>query len=395
MSFRVWNASALFALIFSVHAYGVEPRRCLRDGKVIITNVTCEQLGNATDLLPAPPEKHFQRGQPEKKVLPQARAQQPAAPKPSVQPSSDAMQTVSGSFLNSIMVLLISLFLVTLLVILLKRKPTRETFPVQTSTVSRREAATKAEVCRDHQSADRYSESQSLCFEPTWSDSVSGTRTAQGACPIDQDGSILGRNCVDDQSFYATVARPKEWSLELIRKLEWKRFEDVCQQFFEKQGIRCQTTDLGPDGGIDIRLYQDDSISPTSIAQCKAWGGYVGVKPIRELLGVMTHEKIGKAFFMTSSAYSSDAKAVADANRITLIDGPMLLTMIQRLPPKERDSLLEFATDGDYMTPTCPKCGTKMKAVRGVAGRHDFWGCRNYPNCRQKLGMRRAREVGG
>lgn len=188
----------------------------------------------------------------------------------------------------------------------------------------------------------------------------------------------------------ASSGGPTEWSLDLIRDLEWKRFEDVCQQFYEKKGIRSETTALGPDGGIDIRLYQDDSGRPTSIVQCKAWGDrIVGVEPVRELLGVMTHEGIGKSFFMTSSSYSDEAKSVAQANRITLIDGTMLLMMIQRLSAEERDSLLAFATAGDYTTPTCPTCGVKMKAVEGKGGRPAFWGCRNYPRCRQKLGMRR------
>lgn len=186
--------------------------------------------------------------------------------------------------------------------------------------------------------------------------------------------------------------KPTEWTLEVIRDLEWKRFEDVCQQYYERKGIRSETTDLGPDGGIDIRLYQDDSGRPTSIVQCKAWGErYVGVKPIRELLGVMTHEKISKAFFMTSGSYSDEAKAVAQANRITLIDGNMLLMMIQRLSPPERESLLAFAIDGDYATPTCPSCGTPMVAKKGANGRPDFWGCQNYPRCKQILGKRRER----
>lgn len=185
--------------------------------------------------------------------------------------------------------------------------------------------------------------------------------------------------------------KPTEWSLELIRDLEWKRFEDVCQQFYEKKGIRSETTALGPDGGIDIRLYQDNSGLPTSIVQCKAWSErQVGVKPVRELLGVMTHEKIGKAFFMTSGSYTDEAKVIAQANRITLMDGAMLLMMIQRLPSDERQSLLSFALEGDYKTPTCPSCGTKMHAIEGKGDRPDFWGCKSYPRCRQKLGKRRA-----
>ncbi|QOZ84779.1 MULTISPECIES: restriction endonuclease [Chromobacterium] len=183
--------------------------------------------------------------------------------------------------------------------------------------------------------------------------------------------------------------RPAQWTLALIRDIEWKRFEDVCQKFYELKGIRSETTQLGPDGGIDIRLFQDDSGRATSVVQCKAWGErYVGVKPIRELLGVMTHEKIAKAFFMTSGRFSDDAKIVARSNRITLIDGEMLLTLIERLPSAARQQLLEFATAGDYRTPTCPGCGIAMRHVAGKAGRPDFWGCPNYPRCKQILGMR-------
>lgn len=189
------------------------------------------------------------------------------------------------------------------------------------------------------------------------------------------------------------VARIEEWSLELIQSIEWKRFEDVCQKFYELKGIRSECTPLGPDGGIDIRLFQDTD-SPeqaTAIVQCKAWGSsFVGVKPIRELLGVMVHEKIVKSFFMTSGSYSEEAKAFAAPSRITLIDGKMLLAMFNRLPDEPRQTLFRFATSGDYNTPTCPSCGTKMRLIQGQDGKRDFWGCGNFPKCRQKLGARRG-----
>lgn len=185
--------------------------------------------------------------------------------------------------------------------------------------------------------------------------------------------------------------KPTAWSIELLRNLEWKRFEDVCQRFYTSKGIKSETTPLGPDGGIDIRLFQDDSGRPSSIVQCKAWGErHVGVKPVRELLGVMAHEKIEKAFFMASGQFTDEAKSFAQSNRITLITGEMLVAMIKRLPETEQLSLLAFATDGDYRTPTCPSCGIKMRRVPGSNGRSDFWGCQNYPRCRQKLGVRAA-----
>ncbi|MDO9451096.1 MAG: restriction endonuclease [Rugosibacter sp.] len=185
-----------------------------------------------------------------------------------------------------------------------------------------------------------------------------------------------------------TSVKPTEWSIGLLRDLEWKRFEDVCQKFYALKGIKSETTQLGADGGIDIRLYQDDSGKPTSIVQCKAWGRYVGVKPIRELLGVMAHEKIEKAFFMASSHFTDEAKAFAKTNRITLIGGEMLVAMIKRLPDTQQQELLAFATEGNFTTPTCPSCGIKMRCVSGSKGKSAFWGCQNYPRCKQKIGVR-------
>ena len=193
---------------------------------------------------------------------------------------------------------------------------------------------------------------------------------------------------------YTTMPAPTpigQWSLDLIQSVEWKRFEDLCQKFYEAKGIRSACTPLGPDGGIDIRLFQDDSGQATAIVQCKAWGdSFVGVKPIRELLGVMVHEKVPKAFFMTSGKYSDEAKAFAAPNRITLIDGALLLAMLRRLPDEARQKIFKFATAGDYNIPSCPTCGRKMRFIAGKDGKRDFWGCPSFPKCRQRLWARRC-----
>lgn len=185
---------------------------------------------------------------------------------------------------------------------------------------------------------------------------------------------------------------PADWSLDLIRNIEWKRFEDVCERYYALKGMRSSTTPLGADGGIDIRLFQEDgSERVTTVIQCKAWGDrLVGVKPVRELLGVKVHEKADKAFFMTSGGYTEEARAFASANGITLMGGDMLLMMFRRLPDDMSAALLAFATAGDYCTPTCPSCGVKMTARRGKGDGRSFWGCVRYPRCRQTMPMRTA-----
>lgn len=186
------------------------------------------------------------------------------------------------------------------------------------------------------------------------------------------------------------MEKPSEWALDVIDRVEWKRFEDLCCAYFREKGIRAETTRLGADGGIDIHLFQDtaDPQCMTSVVQCKAWSQPVGVKPVRELRGVMAHAKVDKAFFMAPNGYTDDAKAFAKENRISLLDGAALLMMIQRLPEDARKRLLDLATAGDWTTPTCPSCGNRMTARKS---RTAFWGCSTYPKCDAKLPMRAVR----
>ena len=185
--------------------------------------------------------------------------------------------------------------------------------------------------------------------------------------------------------------KPTEWSLALLQRIEWKRFEDLCAAIYQAKGIRCAVTPLGPDGGIDIRLFQGEDDRTTTVVQCKAWPEQkVGVKLIRELLGVKFHEKAAKAFFMTCGGYTEEAIAFAKKNQIMLFNGDMMLMMLKLFPQDTQQKLLAFATAGDYTTPTCPSCGLKMVERSSHRGR--FWGCRSYPNCRGMLHIKKHRD---
>jgi restriction system protein len=185
------------------------------------------------------------------------------------------------------------------------------------------------------------------------------------------------------------LQRPTSWSLKVIQDIEWKRFEDLSMGYYLEKGILAKATSLGIDGGIDIKLYQDDTGEATSLVQCKAWNNKpVGVKAIREFLGVLVHEKVPKGFFMTSGEFTDEAKAVAKTNKINLINGEMFLAMIMRLPEVSQNKLLALAVAGDYRTPTCSQCGVKM--VKRKSKRGAFWGCVNYPTCRQRLAIKKS-----
>jgi restriction system protein len=120
------------------------------------------------------------------------------------------------------------------------------------------------------------------------------------------------------------------------------------------------------------------------ILQCKAWNTYqVGVKPVRELLGVMAHNGVSKGIFLATGAFTREAVEFASASPIELVTGQDFLAKINELPADFKDELLREATKGDYLTPSCPSCGIKM--VKRSGSRGEFWGCQNYPRCRQRF----------
>lgn len=171
------------------------------------------------------------------------------------------------------------------------------------------------------------------------------------------------------------------WSLEALRALEWKRFELLCAKYYEAVGFQSKTIRCGADGGIDVKLFKIDPEKPLAIVQCKAWNVYsVGVKEVRELLGVMAHEKVTRGIFITTATYTKDALAFGSANPIQLLDGAGFTKKLQDLPVEQRDQLFKFAFEGDYKTPTCASCGVKM--VKRVSKRGPLWGCVNYPRCK-------------
>lgn len=176
--------------------------------------------------------------------------------------------------------------------------------------------------------------------------------------------------------------RLERFTQELLDQLEWRRFEMLVQALFQAEGLIASRIRAGADGGIDLTLRESLDGPVTAIVQCKAWKTYtVGVKPVRELFGVMHAEGVPRAYFFTSGHFTSEARAFVEGKPLDLINSNKLLFRLNALEKSKRDSILADITESDYTTPTCPSCDTKM--VRRVSRHGEFWGCRSYPRCKQ------------
>jgi len=183
--------------------------------------------------------------------------------------------------------------------------------------------------------------------------------------------------------------KPSKWTHELLGRVEWKRFEELCRAYFETKGFTSRTTRVGADGGVDINLYKGDLEKPVVLVQCKAWNTYkVGVKPVRELFGVMAASSVSHGIFMTTGEFTREAKEFAKEKCLALMPGSSLYRSIMEMPQQTQITLLSVAIEGDYTTPTCASCNTKMVLRTSKSGKNvgsSFWGCINYPRCRKTL----------
>lgn len=202
------------------------------------------------------------------------------------------------------------------------------------------------------------------------------------SAPTEFDPSALDDASMLDFDPDMVPAATRVWTLSLLESLEWQRFDAVCVAYYTQKSISHRALPLAHAQGCDIYLYQDklNLETATGLVHVRSRGvTHLDVPAVRELIGAMTHEQIERGFLMTNGRFTAQARALGREHGIVLVDGRVLLAMIERLPSESRTRLHTIATEGGYTTPSCPTCGEKMVNATGSHG--DYWGCRNYPEC--------------
>ena len=171
------------------------------------------------------------------------------------------------------------------------------------------------------------------------------------------------------------------WNAELLKRLEWRRLEELAVAYFQALGFTVRTTP-GLEGA-DIGLHVQGSKDASTLARSKAWNAYgVGLKPVAALRAKMGAERIGRGTILSSGRFTQEARAYAAAQDIEILDGAAFLARLAALPPETSLALLRLATAGDFLTPTCPSCAVKMVSRQSTKAGRRFWGCPNYPTCK-------------
>lgn len=114
-----------------------------------------------------------------------------------------------------------------------------------------------------------------------------------------------------------------------LSSLTWPEFELLVGEAFRLDGFEVeQRGGAQPDGGVDLVLRRGGE---KFLVQCKQWRATrVGVAVVRELFGVMAATGATGGFVVTSGTFTNDAIAFAEGRNVILVDGKILLDMIER-----------------------------------------------------------------
>jgi restriction system protein len=104
------------------------------------------------------------------------------------------------------------------------------------------------------------------------------------------------------------------------------------------------------------------------------------ITKLREFLGVMAADKISEASSPRRPDFWPEARTFAEANGIKPLTAADFLRLFRELPTDVQRRIISEVTSGDFMTPSCPSCDSKMVWKPTPA----FWACPKHPRCRSK-----------
>lgn len=184
-------------------------------------------------------------------------------------------------------------------------------------------------------------------------------------------------------------------SVQDLLNLSPREFEEMVADLYRAQGHSAKRTGAQGDHGVDVVVRASNG--EKWVVQCKRWRTPVGEPAVRDFYGVMQHEKADQGAIVAVRGFTPQAREWARGKPITLYDGDEFLKAWKRavksqtgqkgadVAPEAHAELppnTALASD----PPLCPTCGIPMVLRVARRGEHQgkpFYGCPNYPQCRE------------
>lgn len=131
-----------------------------------------------------------------------------------------------------------------------------------------------------------------------------------------------------------------------LATIPWEDFEHLVVQVlsneFHGKDVEIRTTRASRDQGVDAVIFDPNLITGGKIIiQAKRYNSTVDAAAVRELYGTILNEGANRGILITTSSYGKASYSFAKDRPITLIDGQMLLQLLQKQGHDYRIDLVE------------------------------------------------------
>ncbi|MBE5102179.1 restriction endonuclease [Priestia aryabhattai] len=161
-----------------------------------------------------------------------------------------------------------------------------------------------------------------------------------------------------------------------IDKMDGRLFEIYLQVLFRHLGYHPEVTKQSGDFGADLVMERDEKI----VVQAKRYGSKkrVSLSAVQEVYGANAYYRANQAWVVTNSYFTKQAKELAAACGVKLVDREDLQELIRATNPTfEAKEIYENITPEARK---CPKCSNHLVVRQGKRGH--FFGCSSFPACR-------------
>lgn len=132
-------------------------------------------------------------------------------------------------------------------------------------------------------------------------------------------------------TFLHLTYRHRQWrkvEMDAIDEMTGEQFEQYLVKLFKAHGYKVKHTPLSGDYGADLILKEGNY---TIVVQAKRYRSTVGLQAVQEALGSVNMYDADEAWVVTNSTYTNQAKKLAEANDVYLIDRQGLRELVREV----------------------------------------------------------------
>lgn len=162
-----------------------------------------------------------------------------------------------------------------------------------------------------------------------------------------------------------------------IDKMDGFQFEVYLKALFRELGYRPEVTKRSCDYGVDVVLKGKNRI----VIQAKRYGmkNRVGIGAVQEVYAGKAYYKADEAWIVTNSFYTKQAKELANACQVKLIDRVELQNFINKVNPEQKaEDVYRHVEPAERK---CPVCKNQLVIRYSQKNDNKFFGCSQFPTC--------------